>query len=205
MATASDNEYSGSNTQSITQGLSGVTETWAAVPGWPYEVSTLGNVRRKSGTYYRTGAARQWGNKNLVGGTCGPGRRYRIVLLQRHDPITGELQSRPFSRHRIVAQAFLGPCPPGYQVNHKDSNPANNRVSNLEYVTGSQNILHAVANGKWAVGEKRWNARLTADIVREMRLRYKDGVSVTEIARSYSANLSTVYHVVKRRNWRHVA
>ncbi|CAK0853954.1 unnamed protein product [Prorocentrum cordatum] len=47
--------------------------------------------------------------------------------------------------HRLVAEAFLGD-PPSLQhcqVNHKDGDRENNRVTNLEYVTPSQNIRHS--------------------------------------------------------------
>jgi hypothetical protein len=49
--------------------------------------------------------------------------------------------------HRIVAEAFL-PNPDGLRfVNHKDSNRANNIVSNLEWVTSSENRKHGITNG----------------------------------------------------------
>ena len=37
--------------------------------------------------------------------------------------------------HRLVAWAFLGPQPAGFQVRHLDGNPANNALQNLEYVS----------------------------------------------------------------------
>ena len=51
--------------------------------------------------------------------------------------------------HRLVAATFLGqPVSLGMQVNHKDSDRGNNRVSNLEFVTPSQNMLHFVSRSK---------------------------------------------------------
>ncbi len=45
--------------------------------------------------------------------------------------------------HAAVAETFIGPRPKGYQVNHKDKDTSNNHVSNLEYLTPSQNQRHA--------------------------------------------------------------
>ena len=74
--------------------------------------------------------------------------------------------------HRVVAHAFLGPAPSSdaWQVHHKDGNPGNNHVTNLEYVTCSQNQLLSHASGTRrcggrmrskpveyrAVGSKEW-------------------------------------------------
>ena len=52
------------------------------------------------------------------------------------------------SIHRLVVYAFFGP-PPSRQhshVNHKDLNPSNNCVDNLEYVTPSENVKHFYEN-----------------------------------------------------------
>jgi hypothetical protein len=45
--------------------------------------------------------------------------------------------------HRLVAEAYL-PNPNGLpDVNHIDANPANNSISNLEWCTAKQNIMHS--------------------------------------------------------------
>lgn len=46
--------------------------------------------------------------------------------------------------HRIVADAFLPNKYGRKEVNHIDSNPSNNCVTNLEWVSSSENTKHAV-------------------------------------------------------------
>ncbi|CAK0880784.1 unnamed protein product [Prorocentrum cordatum] len=47
--------------------------------------------------------------------------------------------------HRLVAEAFLGPppSPRHVHINHKDGIKSNNHVTNLEYATPSQNVIHS--------------------------------------------------------------
>lgn len=49
--------------------------------------------------------------------------------------------------HCLVAKAFIGKRPIDMLVNHKDGNKQNNKLSNLEYATGSENVKHAIAMG----------------------------------------------------------
>lgn len=49
--------------------------------------------------------------------------------------------------HRLVAHAFLGPCPPGYEVLHRDGDPGNNALANIHYGTRSENVLDQVSHG----------------------------------------------------------
>ena len=72
------------------------------------------------------------------------------------------------SVHRLVAEAFLGPPAPGLEVNHIDGDKANNCVTNLEWITHSQNQRHAYRvlgtlklNLPWPGGEANRAAKLT--------------------------------------------
>jgi hypothetical protein len=49
--------------------------------------------------------------------------------------------------HRIVAAAFIGPCPDGLEINHKNGIKLDNRAENLEYTTRSANMKHAYDSG----------------------------------------------------------
>ena len=79
--------------------------------------------------------------------------RYRSVhgvVTRPKSRISGtaavRIQGNQFFVHRLVAVKFLETPPPdATQVNHKDLDPSNNWVENLEWVTPSQNIRHSYA------------------------------------------------------------
>lgn len=57
------------------------------------------------------------------------------------------INKRSYFAHRLVALAFI-PNPRGLPIiNHKDKNPLNNNVSNLEWCTYSYNTRYAYADG----------------------------------------------------------
>lgn len=96
-----------------------------------FEVNELGEVYRISG------------GKRVLATPIKAGRngRYRVVTAYV------EGKQRRYYIHRLVAEAFI-PNPNGYQeINHIDGNPANNRAENLEWVTRSQNAVHAYRTG----------------------------------------------------------
>ena len=68
------------------------------------------------------------------------------------------IHNRSYRMHRLIAIAFKLPRKEGQdQVNHKDGNPSNNKLSNLEWTSQSENIRHSYAtntNRKSSAGKR---------------------------------------------------
>lgn len=80
-------------------------------------------------------------------------------------PVNGKKQKCYI--HRLVAEAFI-PNPLGLSfVNHKDYNPANNSVGNLEWVTPYQNYQYSADAGRYERTEQ-WKAALKKTLNEKM-------------------------------------
>jgi hypothetical protein len=117
-------------------------EEWRPVVGHPsYEVSSLGAVRSVDRTLLcGDGRTRRFKGRP-VKGAYDKRMGYHRVMLYDHAKATG------FTVHSLVTEAFIGPPPPGEEVRHKNGDPKDNRLSNLEYGTRSQNMQDAVRHG----------------------------------------------------------
>lgn len=69
--------------------------------------------------------------------------------------------------HRLVAEAFIPNPTNKPQVNHKDGNKHNNHLTNLEWVTQSENMKHAFEFGLEKHGMK--NKTHTTESKNKMR------------------------------------
>lgn len=117
------------------------SETWRLVPGYDvYEVSSHGSVRslqRMART--RGGGLRPVRDRVLKQSSQG---RYLVVGLSRD----GATRSRAV--HRLVLEAFVGPCPPGQQCLHFDDDPNNNCLENLRWGSPHENARDCIRNGR---------------------------------------------------------
>ena len=66
--------------------------------------------------------------------------------------VIGEKHTKTFLYHKVLWEHFKGKIPDGLELNHRDENKHNFKISNLELVTHSQNINYGTRNEK--VGKK---------------------------------------------------
>ena len=105
-------------------------EEWKDIEGYEgmYQVSNQGRVKSLKFGKEKIRKCREMSNGYLVVGLCKEGKRTDKLV------------------HRLVAEAFL-PNPNNLpQVNHKDENPSNNNVENLEWCTPKYNCNYGTRN-----------------------------------------------------------
>lgn len=127
-----------------------------------------------------------------IGGVCADG----YVRL-------GQSASPHLYAHRLIYEAVHGSIPPGHYIDHKNGKRADNRISNLEAVTPSENLLRAFERGVRRIGEQMSHSKLTPDLVRQIRMT-AGKIATREWARRLNVDPSTVRAVRKGTTWRHV-
>ena len=111
---------------------------WRDVVGYEgvYEVSSDGQVRsvERLDSRGRRRAARPRALTRQKSG-------HLVVALSRNGA------QKSIGVHRLVLQAFVGPCPEGMEACHWNDVPDDNRVENLRWDTRAANIADSVRNG----------------------------------------------------------
>lgn len=119
-----------------------MTEQWRPVVGWEglYEVSDQGRVRSVDRVITRRNGLRHT-HRGQILKACPIKSGHLVVRLMN----AGFGSTRTV--HRLVLEAFIGPCQIGHEGCHIDGNHKNNRVNNLYWGTRSENLLDQVRHG----------------------------------------------------------
>jgi len=137
------------------------TEIWKKLDDLPYEISQLGNFRRCKGS------KGSYKNKELVKPYIN-NKGYLCVHAYKNSKMYG------FSVHRLIAIYFIPNPDKLPEVNHKDGNPLNNEISNLEWCTHQYNMAHS-----WNTGLHK-NYHANASVKRKGATSTYKGVSWSE-------------------------
>src|SRR3990167_550002 len=184
------------------------TERWALLNEFPhYSVSTHGRVKTVVPFPMPHG-----GFKRMREIVPVPSRGYVRVLLSCK-PHNSVRKCVPI--HRLVLTAFRGNPLPGQQANHLNGIKTDNRLDNLEWVTGSQNLKHAIQHRLYVPrsGEQHWMKRhpdriakgsqlpqtkLSADQVRQIRSERLQGRTLMSLSQEFGVCFQLISMICRR-------
>ena len=157
-----------------------------------YEISNLGNVKSLRRIAPNNQPIRE---RILKPGTGTNGYKYVVFRI--------EGKSHTKYIHRLVGLHFIE-NPKNYnQINHKDGDKFNNRVSNLEWCNQSHNMLHAIENGLCNIrGHSQHSSKLTEDDVREIRRLKNSGMLQYKIAEQFGICPQTLSNIIRGKIWK---
>lgn len=159
-------------------------EVWKTIPGFPnYEASDQGRI-----------ASIRTGERRILKPGGKLGKPLSVML-------SGQVRK---SVHRLVLEAFVGPCPDGMECRHLNGNSQDNRLGNLAWGTHAENEADKLRHGTRKPGEAGPNAKLTDVQVMEMRRRHAAGEAFTTLAVEAGVNPTTVYLALKGVTFAHL-
>lgn len=155
-------------------------------PSYPtFQVNTLGQVKKNS--------------RPVKGSVMSIG--YRKVSCYRPKPSA----TSTLYVHDLMADAWLGAKPEGYQVNHKDGDKLNNHRDNLEYVTPSENIQHAYNTGLLKPydrhGENHPGSKLNLTMIKKAITMKQKGLTYTDIAKEFQVSRHTISRALNGKTY----
>ena len=152
------------------------TEEWRKVPHFSsYEVSSFGRVRR-------TVRKRNWpAGRTLKASKC---NGYLSVRLSE------EGKSYLRTVHSLIAEVFLGLCPLGSCVHHKDGDKLNNNIENLEYMKVCQHHEE--------------HSKLSKEDIVKIKELHASGMSSCKIAKIYDTSASNIRAINGGTTWKRV-
>lgn len=175
-------------------------ETWRDVPGYEkcYQVSNLGRIKSLKRMVLSNKGFEMPKPELIRKGTITK-QGYIEIRLSKDG------KKKCFKVHRLVLSAFCPSDNPKLECNHKDGNKQNNRIENLEWVTPSQNSLHAhrVLKAKNNRGTNNPRAKLTPLKVAEIKRLYFDtGLTQTELANKFGVVQTQISRIILNRAWK---
>lgn len=160
-------------------------EMWEDIKDYPnYQISSSGKVWSKNHNRLLNPSILRSGYKAIRLSTNGWQRDYLV--------------------HRLVAEAFVPNDFNKPVVNHKDGVKTNNYWLNLEYVTDSENQLHAIRTGLKLVKSKEDHpmSKLLQSEVDKIRELSYNGVTYKQIASEFGVHYSTIGRIINKETWK---
>lgn len=177
-------------------------EIWKPVVGYEgsYEVSNMGRVKSLSRDVRSGQGGRGW--------TRTVTRLRRPVKAQGYQAVGLHKDGcqRVSLVHRLVLEAFVGPCPDGMECCHADGCRDNPRLDNLRWDTHHGNVQDAVRHGTIGrLGQRNHYSKMKDGWVVSARERYALGtVEVCDLAAESGCGKTTIIKMLTGKTWAHL-
>ena len=116
--------------------------------------------------------------------------------------------SHTFGIHVLVATYYVNKPQGTYkrlEVNHIDGNKSNNFYTNLEWVTHSENVIHAFKTGLNQAHPKRgiehWNAKQNEETIHQVCRMIQDGYDTKTIVEKLGVPKDLIGHIKYHNAW----
>jgi len=131
----------------------------------------------------------RFGKKKLLKARIGTNGYKAVTLYYNKNP-------RQHLIHILVMEKH-GPCKPTtgttYKVDHRDGNPLNNHINNLQWLTQSDNVKKG-----------KLKTKLTEKMVKHIRKTRPNVKGVTSLASKYDVSKQAIYNVLANRSHTHI-
>jgi hypothetical protein len=133
-------------------------------------------------------------------------RRKTAIIKVRgaeYEQIGIRVNGRPFVTgvHRLVLDAFYGPCPDGHECRHLNGNSLDNRACNLRWGTRQQNSDDKRRHGTMQAGSRNGQAKLTEADVEAIRVS-RQTTTLLALAIQYGVSRSQIKRIVYGKSWK---
>ena len=176
-------------------------EVWKTIPGYEmYQASNKGRIKsiacvHRNGGHYKEHIMKQVPDR---------------LGYMRLNLAIGLPKPKLFLVHRLIAMTFVD-NPNNYPyINHKDENPSNNCVENLEWCDQKYNVNYGNRASKFSkkvCGENCTKHKLTNEDVIEIRktcIPNDRTYGKSALARKYGVTGPTIHNIVTRKKWKHI-
>jgi hypothetical protein len=175
-----------------------MTEIWKWVRNYKgrYKVSTFGRVKSVR-RQFQTWQGPKWLKARFLKGTPSNHGHLTVNLTKN-----GRCKSHYI--HRLVLEAFVGPCPDGMECRHTpDPNPTNNRLTNIRWGTKHGQFCDRIKDDTVLYGS-RSKTTLTEHVVALGRRLHRKGWGCKRLVRKFGGSTAAWSAIVNRKTWKHV-